>query len=44
MESDLRHFEGDRAEPGRYISRGQLANFVTRPFLDWGPQADVVLE
>ncbi len=44
MEWDQLHFEGGRAEPGRYIVRVQLASLVSRPFLDWGPQADVVLE
>ena len=36
--------QGVRAAPGRYIARVQLANLVTRPLLDWGPQADLVLE
>ena len=44
IEWDQLQFEGDRAEPGRYIARVQLAGLVSRPFLDWGPQAEVVLE
>ena len=36
--------EGGRATLGRYMARVQLANLVTRPFPDWGPQADVILE
>lgn len=44
MEWDQLHFDGGRAEPGRYIAQVQLASLVSRPFLVWGPQADVVLE
>ncbi len=44
MEWDQLHFEGGRAEPGQYIASVQLASLVTKPLLDWGPQADVVLE
>ena len=44
MEWDQLHFEGGRAEPGRYVARVQLASLVSKLLLDWGPQADVVLE
>lgn len=36
--------QGVQAAPGRYIARVQLANLMINPFLDWGPQADVVLK
>ncbi len=44
MEWDLVDGQGIRAEPGSYTARVQLASLVTKPFLDWGPQADLVLE
>ena len=41
---DQGHFESGQAAPGRYIARVQLANLAPNPLLDWGPQADLILE